>query len=93
MPGINVALTGVTVSVAGAVTAKFSDGENIQYADWDALKSTVEHIDTIGQTCRDILLAKTVRRSPDGANKTNMVGGVCAINCEADVPVVVTYPE
>ena len=93
MPGINVALTGVTVGGTGAVTAKFSDGENTEFASWEDLKSSVADIDTDVGTARKILLALTVARSPDGADKTNMVGGSCGINREAVVPVIVTYPE
>ena len=93
MPGINVALTGVTVGGSGSVTASFSDGENTEYASWEDLKSDVIDIDTSGATARKMLLALAVARSPDGADKTNMVGGACAINTLAQVPVVVTYPE
>lgn len=93
MPGINVALTGVVVGTSGSVTAKFSDGENTEFASWDDLKASCVDLDTDGATARKTLLALTVARSPDGANKTNMVGGACAINTLADVPVVVTFPE
>lgn len=92
MPGTNVALTGVTVGANDSVTAKFSDGTNSEYADWESLKADVEPLDSDGKLNRDLLLLLTVRRSPDGANKTNMVGGSVSINCEADTPVTVTYP-
>lgn len=93
MPGINVALTGVTVGGSGSVTASFSDGENTEFASWEDLKASCVDIDTDGATARKMLLALTVARSPDGADKTNMVGGSCAINTLAQTPAVVTYPE
>lgn len=93
MPGSNIALVDVTVGGAGSVTFKFSDGDQNEFSSWQAVIDSVADFDTAGSINKQLLIARTIARSPDGANKTNMVEGSCSINREAAIPVVVTYPE
>jgi len=93
MPGTSVANTDVTVSGAGGVTFKFSDGDQREFASWEAAGQSVADFDTNGEFNKVVIIAKAISRSPDGANKTNMVGASVSCNREAAVPVVVTYPE
>lgn len=94
MAGQNVAMTQVQLNQStGAVTISFSNGVNREYSDIESAKSAVQYLDTQSAVAEDSLILKMFRRSPDGTNLENMVGGAVAINFDADVPFVLTLPE
>ena len=94
MPGQNVSCTGVTENnTTGAVTFKFSNGDQDEYANWAACGDVADEMDAQPDFPKKVLIAKAFRSSPDGANKTNQVGAQVSINALADSPVVYTEPQ
>lgn len=94
MPGQNVSCTGVTENQnTGAVTFKFSSGNNIEFADWAAVGQIADALDAGPEFAEKVLLLKAFRASSDGANKTTQVGASVSVNGLADVPVIYTEPE
>lgn len=92
MPGIIETLTQVTKNqTTGAVHFGFDDIDR-EFADEATALAAVEYLDTEGQTAQDILILKTLRKSPDFTNLENMVGGSCSLDMQAIVPVVLTEP-
>lgn len=90
MPGVIAVNTGVSIGVDGAITFQFSDGESKEFADLTQLYNECKPIDTEVETAKKMICLKAYRNSPDGANLSTMVGASCAIDFNADIPVVLT---
>lgn len=91
MPGVVQTLVDVIKSNAtGVIRFKFADGTEREFPDFEALSAQAAYLDTEGETAQDMLILKTVRNSPDGANLENMVGGSVAIDFSANTPVSLT---
>jgi hypothetical protein len=94
MPGQNVSMTGVMEnSTTGAVTLKYSNGTNSEYASWADVGALADSVDANSEFAEKILAAIAYRNSPDGTNKENQVGASLSVNVAANVPVVYTPPE
>lgn len=94
MPGQNVGLVRVTENnTTGKVTFHFTNGSSSEIESWTAVGDIADKIDANPTFCEELLMARAYRRSPDGAHKTNMVGGGVTSNLLQDIPVVVTDPE
>lgn len=93
MPGQTVACTGVTENqTTDVVTFKYSNGNNVEYANWGAVGEMADTIDADSVLAEKMLAAKAYRMSPDGANKTTQVGAQMTLNFTADNPVTYTEP-
>lgn len=93
MPGTNVSCTNVQENQAtGAVTFSFSDDENLEIANWEAVGAIADTVDADGQMGRNILMGRAFRASPDGSNKTTQVGASVSVNLQADTPIAYIPP-
>jgi len=94
MPGLNVACIGVSENQnTGAVTFKFSNGNNLEMSSWSDVGLVADEVDADPTIAQKILMCKAYRNSPDGANKTNQVGGAVSVNGLASIPVDYTEPQ
>lgn len=94
MPGQNVSCTKVTENqTSGSVTFSFSSGSNLEFANWEAVGAIADSIDATPEIAEKVLIMKSFRSSPDGANKTNQVGAMVSVNGLADTPVDYTPPQ
>lgn len=91
--GQNVSMTGVMENATtGAVTLKYSNGNQSEYASWDDVGALADQLDATPEFAERLLAAKAYRNSPDGSNKVNQVGASVSVNANADFPVVYTPP-
>lgn len=94
VPGQNVSMTGVSENATtGAVTLKYSSGNQVEYASWEDVGSVANSLDATPDLAEKILALKAFRASPDGANKTTQVGASVSVNGLADTPIVYTEPQ
>jgi hypothetical protein len=94
MPGQNVSCTGVSENqTTGAVTFRFSSGNQVEYGSWEDCGVVADAIDATPDYAEKLLVMKAFRASPDGANKTTQVGASVSVNGLADTPVVYTEPQ
>lgn len=93
MPGQNVSMTGVMENpTTGAVTLKYSSGNQSEYASWADVGAVADTLDASPEFAEKLLAAKAYRSSPDGSNKSNQVGASVSVNATADTPAVYTPP-
>lgn len=90
MPGIVATMTNVTETPAGAVNFAFPDG-GLQFSTWEDIPNQI-NLDTDPDFAKKIAILKAFRNSPDGTNKTTMVGGSVSVDFNGDTPIVLTPP-
>ena len=91
MPGIISTLVDVVRS-GEIIRFRFAGGTEREFADLPTALGAVEYLDVDETTTQDVLILKTLRNSPDGANLENMVGGSCSSDFNADDPLNVVEP-
>lgn len=89
MPGIVSTLTDVVRS-GEIIRFKFAGGTEREFADLPTALAAVEYLDTTEETTQDVLILKTLRNSPDGANLENILGAQCSADFNANSPLVLT---
>lgn len=82
-------------NTTGTIRFKFANGSDREFPDFtsilsDASSISIEGIDSTPALAENMLILKTIRNSPDGANLENMIGASVAIDFNANVPVVMT---
>lgn len=87
MPGVTATLVDVNVAASGSITYDFSDGASLEYPNLPAVAELADSIDATPDLCRKLLITKSFRDSPDGANLTNQVGATVTIDGNASIPV------
>lgn len=94
MPGANDTIANVTESPTGAVTFHYGSGTSDTHDSWADVGSIADEIDTDGNFARKLLKAKAYRESPNGENKTALVGAIVTVNIQpATMPIVYTPPQ
>ena len=93
VPGIEAVCTKVNVLASGQINVTFADGSGRLFTDFAAMKLETENVVTDSEIPQNLIIQKIVARSPDGANLTNQVGSMCAINPSADAYVVYAEAE
>lgn len=89
MPGIISTLTDV-VRAGEVIRFKFAGGTEREFADLPSALAAVEHLDTDETVTQNVLILKTIRNSPDGANLENILGASCSADFNANNPLVLT---
>lgn len=90
MPGVIETLN--SVQRDGDVLYFNFDGAQLEFPSIADALNVVGLLDTEAATARHMLILKTLRNSPDGANLETMVGGSCSLDFQAATPVVITPP-
>lgn len=89
MPGITATNTNVAINeTTGTIRFDFSNGDQREFQDLNALKSAVQKYDTDVSIAQDIVILKAIRNSPDGSNLTTMVGQGVSCDFNGTHPIV-----
>lgn len=85
-------LTGWQVNeTTGIVTAKFSDGNNIEIGTHADGVAMADALDANGSLAETVLIATAYRHSPDGTALADAIGSTCAIDtAAASNPIIFT---
>lgn len=85
-------LTGWQVNeTSGVVTAKFSDGNQIEFGTHADGLAMADALDANGSLAETILIATAYRHSPDGTALADAIGSTCAIDtAAASNPIIFT---
>lgn len=75
----------------GAIRFDFASGNQREFTGGlDEAISAVSYLDTDVATAEDMLILKTLRRSPDGANLENCIGAQCSCDFNANDEMILT---
>ncbi len=87
-------LTGWSVNeTTGIVTAKFSDGNNIEIGTHADGVAMADALDANGGLAETILIATAYRHSPDGTALADAIGSTCSIDTAATAHPIIFTPS
>ena len=88
--GIQSTITGAVRNPNGSVMFSFASGSQREFTSVEQALSQVQYLDAEPATAEDMLILKTLRRSPDGANLENCVGAQVSVDFNANEELVLT---
>lgn len=86
MPGVVATLTSVHEAANGTITFNFSDGSGRSLDSWADAAEVAAKYESSDVFPQEALIAKSYRNSPDGTNKTTMVGASFSADLSANQP-------
>lgn len=92
--GVMATLVGARIEEGtGKYYYTFSNGQEREYIDRDAVLAVASNVDNDTDKAMDILVGMSVRRDENGGNVGVMVGRSCTIDCAASTPVSISATE
>lgn len=88
--GIQSTITGAVRNPNGSVMFSFASGSQREFTSVEQALTQVQYLDAEAATAEDMLILKTLRRSPDGANLENCVGAQVSVDFNANEELVLT---
>jgi hypothetical protein len=88
--GIQATITGAIRNPNGSVMFSFASGSQREFTSVEQALTQVQYLDAEAATAEDMLILKTLRRSPDGANLENCVGAQVSADFNANEEIVLT---
>jgi hypothetical protein len=90
MPGQTLSITQVRRHEDDSVTFSFSNGDNMTLPSWEIAAESADIVDSDPMFLQRILIGKSYRNDPSGANMVNQVGAQVSANLSANEPIVYT---
>ena len=90
MAGIQATITGAIRNPNGSVMFSFASGSQREFTSVEQALQQVQYLDAESSTAEDMLILKTLRRSPDGANLENCIGAQVSVDFNANEELVLT---
>jgi len=90
MAGIQATITGAVRNPNGSVMFSFASGSQREFTSVEQALQQVQYLDAEPATAEDMLILKTLRRSPDGANLENCIGAQVSADFNANEEIVLT---
>ena len=86
--------TNVTLAASGTLRYDFSDGSQRELAGGvvDAI-ALADALDSNVELAQNLIIAKSVRHSPDGTALADIIGSSCTIDTAAATPIQVAFTE
>lgn len=88
--GIQATITAATRNPNGSVLFSFASGSQREFTSFEQALQQVQYLDADAATAEDMLILKTLRRSPDGANLENCIGAQVSADFNANEEIVLT---
>lgn len=88
--GIQATITAATRNPNGSVLFSFASGSQREFTSIEQALTQVQYLDADASTAEDMLILKTLRRSPDGANLENCIGAQVSADFNANEEIVLT---